>query len=90
VLLVEVTGAAFTPVPAFGGPFVMAFPPSAVAPLNTADPNRGGVTGNTATVTATTAPAGRAVTVTPRGAPGASVSGLSVRPGAARVVRSCG
>ena len=64
---------AFTPIAALGGPFP--FPP------NTADPNTQGVAGNTATVAAVTAPAGRAVTVSLKKALGGGAAGTTVTPG---------
>ncbi|MGM1064883.1 hypothetical protein [Saccharothrix sp. Mg75] len=79
VLLVEVTGVAFTPAPAFGASFATAIG-NAVPPAATADPNRDGVTGNTATAAVTTAPAGRAVALTTPGRPGAAVAGTVVHP----------
>jgi hypothetical protein len=68
------TAPAFTPIAALGGPF--AFPP------NTADPNTVGVGGNTATVVAVTAPAGRAVTVSLKKALGGVAAGTTITPGA--------
>lgn len=79
VMLVEVTVAAFTPAPAFGGPFATAIG-SATAPILSADPNRDGVTGNTASTAVTTLPGGRPVSVAVRGKPGAAVAGTTITP----------
>ncbi|MEQ0563477.1 DUF4157 domain-containing protein [Amycolatopsis sp. NEAU-NG30] len=79
VALAGVTKLAFTPVPAF--PAIPA-PMSATGPVDTGEPNRDGVTGNTVTVTATTAPAGRPVTVTLPAPAGHAVAGTTITPGA--------
>lgn len=82
VLLVEVTNATFAANPAFGASFATAIG-TGTPPPNTADPNRNGISGNTADVTVVTAPAGRAVTVAAIGSPGATATGTSIRPGSA-------
>ncbi|HWJ52131.1 MAG TPA: DUF4157 domain-containing protein, partial [Propionibacteriaceae bacterium] len=51
-------------------------------PANILDPNRDGLTGNTGTVTVTTAPAGRPVTITLPVATGATVAGTVITPAA--------
>lgn len=79
VTVVGITNVTFTATPAFipiaalGGPFP--FPP------NTADPNRGGLTGNTAVVNAVTAPLGRPTTVTMHKSLGATAAGNTITPG---------
>lgn len=79
VVLAAVTKLAFAPVPAF--PAIPA-PMSATGPVNTGEPNREGVTGNTVTVTVTTAPAGRPVTLTLPAPADHSVAATTVTPGA--------
>ncbi|MEV5716775.1 DUF4157 domain-containing protein [Amycolatopsis mediterranei] len=79
VALAGVTKLAFTPAPAF--PAIPA-PMTATGPVGTGEPNRDGVTGNTVTVAATTAPAGRPVTVTLPAPAGHAVAGTTITPGA--------
>jgi hypothetical protein len=79
ILLVQVVSATYTAAP----PLVPV--PSLIPgtpPPNTAEPNRDGITGNTAVVNATTAPAGRTIDVALRRSLGASVAGTTITPGA--------
>jgi hypothetical protein len=78
VMLVQVVNAAYATAPALAG--VPSLIPG-VPPANTAEPNRDGIAGNTATVNAVTAPAGRPVTVRFRRSLGATVAGNVVTPG---------
>ncbi|MDT7604489.1 MAG: hypothetical protein QOF61_2486, partial [Acidobacteriota bacterium] len=81
VMLIQVLTADYTAAPA------LIAVPSAIPgtpPPNTAEPNRDGITGNTATVNTTTAPAGRPVAVTVRSPlAGTTIAGTTVTPGAA-------
>ena len=53
-----------------------------VAPLNTGEPNRNGIAGNTMTINTVTLPAGRPVTITFRGGSlGAALAGNVITPG---------
>ena len=79
VALAGVTALAFTPAPAFPA---IAAPMSATGPANTGEPNRDGIVGNTVTVVATTAPAGRPVTLLLPAPIGATVAALTITPGA--------
>ena len=54
---------------------------ASVFPPDTADPNRDGIAGNTAIVDVTTAPVGRANTVTLRRALGATIAANTITPG---------
>jgi hypothetical protein len=78
--LVGVTSATFNPNPAFPASIAALIPSG--GPANTADPNRDGVTGNTANVVAVTAPAGRPVTVDLPTPMGATAAGTAITPGA--------
>lgn len=51
------------------------------APVNTGEPNRDGISGNTVTVNATTAPTPRSLQLTLRRALGARVTAMTVKPG---------
>jgi hypothetical protein len=79
VMLVQVVNAAYANNPALAN--VPSLIPG-VFPPNTAEPNRDGIAGNTATVNAVTAPAGRPVTVAFRRSLGAAVAGNVITPGA--------
>ncbi|MGY4643232.1 eCIS core domain-containing protein [Cellulomonas sp. URHB0016] len=90
VLLVGITGVTVTPAPAFSAGIATAVG-AAVPPVNSIDPNRDGVTGNTGVVAPAIAPLGRPVTVTLRPAHGATVAGTTITAGAdtgATVVRA--
>lgn len=78
VVLAGITALAFNPAPAFPaiGP-----PLSLTGPVNTGEPNRDGVTGNTVAVVATTAPAGRPVTITLPKPAGHSIAAGTITPG---------
>ena len=78
VMMVQVVSANYAAVP----PLVLvpSFVPG-TPPPNSAEPNRDGISGNTAVVNAVTAPAGRPVTITFRRSLGASVSGTVITPG---------
>jgi hypothetical protein len=80
VMLVQVVSAAYAAAPALAN---IAFPGGfvAVAPPNSAEPNRDGIGGNTAVVNAVTAPAGRLFTVAFRRSLGARVAGTTITPG---------
>lgn len=79
VRLVQVTSATYAAAPALAPvPALVA----GAAPAGTAEPNRDGINGNTATVNAITAPGGRPVRVTLRRALGARVAGNVITPGA--------
>ncbi|RYY37576.1 MAG: DUF4157 domain-containing protein [Sphingobacteriaceae bacterium] len=78
VNLVQVVSSAYTAAPALTN--VPSLIPGAFPP-NTGEPNRDGIAGNTVTVNAVTAPAGRPVTVTFRRALGASLAGNVITPG---------
>jgi hypothetical protein len=79
VMLVGITNATFTPAPLF--PAIASLIP-ATGPANTADPNRDGVTGNTSTVAAVTAPVGRPPPVVTLPSPrGATSAGAVITPG---------
>ena len=78
VMLTQVVSAAYVAAPPLAG--VPSLVPG-VAPVNTAEPNRDGIAGNTATVNAVTAPAGRPVIVRLRRPLGATVAGNDVTPG---------
>jgi hypothetical protein len=78
VMLVQVTNSTYTANPALAA--VPSLIPGAFPP-NTAEPNRDGINGNTATVVVTTAPAGRPVTVAFRRSLGATLAGNVVTPG---------
>lgn len=80
ITLVEITGVTFTAAPAFL-PSVTFNGFTSAPPGNSADPNRQGVSGNTAVPTVASGPGGRPFSVLPLGAPFAGVSGTSVRPG---------
>ncbi len=80
ITLVGVTGVTFTAAPAFANQLV-AWGASQPFPPNTADPNRHGVTGNTAVVNIVTTPAGRPTTTALRRRKGATVAGNIVTPG---------
>ena len=78
VMLVQIVSATYTATPA------LAAVPSLIPgtpPPNTAEPNRDGITGNTAVVNPTTAPAGRAINVGFRRSLGAGASGTTITPG---------
>ncbi len=76
--LIQVLTATYTAVPALANvPSLIPGTP----PPNTAEPNRDGISGNTATVNTTTAPAGRPMRVAFRRSLGASVAGTTVTPG---------
>jgi hypothetical protein len=79
VALIQVLSSAYINAPA------LANVPSAiagVAPLNTGEPNRNGIAGNTVNVNTVTRPAGRPVTITFRGGSlGAALAGNVVTPG---------
>ncbi|MFK7783510.1 MAG: DUF4157 domain-containing protein, partial [Crocinitomicaceae bacterium] len=81
ITLVAVTGITFTAAPAFANQPTV-FPAPSVFPPNTADPNRQGVAGNTATVNVVTNPVGRANTVRLVRRRGANVAGNVITPGA--------
>jgi len=88
VTLVGITNVTLAPVPAFanqgtagGGVAVPPVPPAPPALGGVADPNRGGLVGNTVNVVVVTAPAGRANTVTLPRALGAAIAGGVVIPG---------
>ena len=79
VALVQVVSATYAANPALAN--VPSLIPG-VPPPNSAEPNRDGIAGNTATVNAVTAPAGRPITVTFRRPLGATIAGNVVTPGA--------
>lgn len=79
VVLAGITALAFNPAPVF--PAIPA-PLSLTGPVNTGEPNRDGVTGNTVAVVATTAPAGRPVTITLPTPGGHAIAGTTITPGA--------
>ncbi|MBX9403072.1 DUF4157 domain-containing protein [Lysobacter sp. BMK333-48F3] len=79
VRLVQVTSATYAANPALAA--VPSLIPGA-APAGTAEPNRDGINGNSATVNAVTAPGARPVRVTLRRALGARVAGNVITPGA--------
>lgn len=88
VRLVGITNVTLTPVPAFGNQPIagggVAVAPAAPAPPalgGVADPNRGGLAGDTVNVVVVTAPAGRANTVTLPRALGAIAAGGVITPG---------
>lgn len=78
VVLVQVVSATYAANPALAN--VASLIPG-VPPPNSAEPNRDGIAGNTATVNAVTAPAGRPITVVLRRPLGATVAGNVVSPG---------
>jgi len=79
VALIQVVSAAYVNAPALAN-IASAIP--GVAPLNTGEPNRTGVAGNTVNVNAVTLPAGRPVTITFRGGTlGAALAGNVITPG---------
>lgn len=78
VTLVQVVSANYTAAPALAG--VPSLAPGA-PPLNSAEPNRDGIAGNTAVVAAVTAPAGRPITVAFRRSLGARLAGTTITPG---------
>jgi hypothetical protein len=78
IMLVQVVSATYAAAPALAA--VPSLIPGA-PPANTAEPNRDGIAGNTATVNAVTLPAARPVTVSFRKSLGAAVAGNVVTPG---------
>jgi len=88
VMLVGITGITVTPVPAFanqpiagGGTAPAPAVPVLPALGGVADPNRGGLVGNTANVVVVTAPAGRATAITLPVPLGAVIAGTVITPG---------
>jgi hypothetical protein len=87
VMLVGITGITGTPVPAFANqPIAGGTAPAPAVPVlpalgGVADPNRGGLVGNTANVVVVTAPAGRATTITLPVSLGAAIAGTVITPG---------
>ena len=79
IMLAGIKSVTLAPVPVFPaiGPLV-----SATGPVNSGRPNRDGVAGNTVNVTATTAPAGRPVTITLVPTGDHAVAGAVITPGA--------
>jgi hypothetical protein len=81
VMLVQVTQLAYAAAPPLA-PIASLI--AGAPPVNTGEPNRDGITGNTVLVTPTTAPAGRPnQRITLRRSLGAGVAGLTITPGAA-------
>ena len=79
VALIQVLSSAYSNAPALANvPSLIA----GVAPLNTGEPNRNGIAGNTVNVNTVTRPAGRPVTITFRGGSlGAALAGNVITPG---------
>lgn len=81
IALIQVVSATYTNAPALAN--VPSLIPG-IAPPNTGEPNRDGIAGNTVTVNAVTAPAGRPITVSFRGGRlGAALAGTVITPGRA-------
>jgi hypothetical protein len=80
ILLVGITSVTITAQPAFSAGIATAVG-AAVPPANSLDPNRGGVTGNSGTLTIVTAPGGRATTTTLVPTRGITVAGTALTPG---------
>jgi hypothetical protein len=79
IMLAGIKSVTLAPVPVFPaiGPLV-----SATGPVDSGEPNRDGVAGNTVNVTATTAPTGRPVTITLVPTGDHAVAGAVITPGA--------
>lgn len=80
VMMVQVLSATYAAAPPLAP--VPSLIPGA-APPNTAEPNRDGISGNTAVVNAVTAPVGRPTLIAFRRSLGARVAGTTIRPGSA-------